>query len=833
MPTTHAGRLKSVTAAARRMSIRSSAALPVLAVLAFGVPLHLGGAPALAVPLWASVAVLAVWLTGIDLACARRDPLLKAALVLMGVAALQLVPLPPFLLRLLDPVSAEASAGALAPFREDRGGVWRALHLDPGNGYAELQYLVGLTAAYLAARRVTARGYGDAVFDAVAGSSLWIAIVALAHRFGGFDKVYDFYVPAQAAPPILSPILNPNHLAAFTGLGAVLWVGRAAEAMQPAPRIANGVGALLCAAVCALTLSRGGVLAAGAGFALVLLSIGWIKGTSRCRSSQRMFDTTLLVLGVASASLYVAWEALRTEYAGRDVSKLGLMLQSLRVLAHHPVLGTGSGGLHAAASLTPTLPGGMTVERAENLVADLAIAFGPVAAAVALAFAARWLWTVRPPPRQSAPTRLAAYAAMLSLVLHEMVDFALWLGATGYAAALLAGLLSGEHAVREDRSAGRRGGTVRAFGPLALVASIAAGLVTARSPQYLDRNRAQAALNGGTMSEGDLRVAMIRHPSDPYLPLAGGVLALRAHDPRALRFVNRALLLAPRWAEPHFVLSRVLAARGLRSQALVELRSAVELAPERHVAMGLFLMELHPDAREVERTTPPGPAGAHFLTILGEIAGLDPIGDIADRLLLARSPDDLGALTREATRAERRHDVARQQELYERLVRAHPRAAVGHVGLATMRAAAGDHRGAEAILRAALRTAPDPRPYLVRLAETQAALRDTEGMRRSMAQLLELAGADIDGRIRVFGRLGSLEESLGNDASALAAYERADAMAYPAHPYLGNIIGIAHRLDDIPRLRGACHTASDQGLLSESQGLRTLCARVDRASPGP
>ena len=81
--------------------------------------------------------------------------------------------------------------------------------------------LLGLGAAYITATRVSSREEGDHTVRLVAYAALLIAGFALAHQITEQDRVFGFYRPHAASPPILSPLLNPNHLAALTGAGAI------------------------------------------------------------------------------------------------------------------------------------------------------------------------------------------------------------------------------------------------------------------------------------------------------------------------------------------------------------------------------------------------------------------------------------------------------------------------------------------------------------------------------------------------------------------------------------------------------------------------------------
>jgi tetratricopeptide (TPR) repeat protein len=347
----------------------------------------------------------------------------------------------------------------------------------------------------------------------------------------------------------------------------------------------------------------------------------------------------------------------------------------------------------------------------------------------------------------------------------------------------------------------------------------------------VDQDRAQRAVKGARwLAEADFIRALVRHPGDPYLPLAGAAMALRTEDPRAMRFVARAMQLSPGWAEPHAMLARVLASHGLRAQALLETRYAASLSGHAQDVLATLVVRLSPETEALERTIPPGVAGQRFLKNIAASAAGTQYSVVVDALLLRRDPTNLQALVREARRAGQGGDPAREESIFEQVSRLYPDATAGYFGIADLRIAAGDRAGAEEVLRRGMMRAPDPAPYLERIAEVQAARHDGPAMRQTMQMLFDLAGAGIDRRVTLFGKLGALEVLLGNDALALGAFERADAMAFPQHPYIGHIVAAAARLGDINRLRGACGTLRDEGLADETQ--RETCARADRAPPG-
>jgi hypothetical protein len=822
--------------------LRTQNAPAILTALLFTAALYLGGAAAPAVPLCASLAILALAATGWNRE-ALRDRLVWAGLLVLGVMALQVIPLPPFLLKLLDARSEAISARALAPLRQDLSGAWRPLHLDPANGRAMLQYGVGLLAAYIATRKAVLRGHAPAIRLAAAWSSTGIAILALAHKLTGQTELFGLYRPREAAPELLAPLLNPNQLSAYTGVGAILWAGFALEGQFRSIAVPLAV---LCGAVCAASTSRGGVGGAIVGLAvLAFLYAALQRRTSLRRGGKEMSGA--IQVGVLSAMIlavgaYVGLTALVQDHRLGGSSKLRVMTELLRVTRDHRLTGTGVGGLYAAVSGSASPLAENTVSFAENMAVDLIIGVGPIAALAALGLAAQWLYRNRPRVRSSQPEDFSVFAALVSLIAHDQVDFALWLGASGYMAAVLAGLQSGHRAYvplargefrSEDKLTRLFRNRTRLGALIGVALSAAAGLFTARFTSETDRVRWQEQAQSAALDEQAMRRALVNHPGDPVLPLVGANIALRARDPRALRFVNRAIELAPAWSSTHILLAQVLAARGLRSQALLETRLAATLSARYHPAAARLLLAMQVTDEELDRVVPAGTTGTELLRTLGAAAVNAPRGAVIDERLLARDPTDVSAWTRVAGRARSRGDRAAETRAWEEILRIRPTEAGGCLGLADMHLARTDDRAAvddaeRALGRCALGVR-EGYEYLRRTAILRARRGDTDGMRRAIDQLLERSGADADQRIAVFALRGQLELELRHESAALSAYELADSMSAPRHPYLASVIRIAHAMGDQGRVRNACMTLREDAELPSD--VRPLCNGTAGAAP--
>jgi hypothetical protein len=831
--------------------LRTQTAPSILGGLLLLAALLLGGAPAPAVAACATVAILALSSTGWT-RDALKDPMARAALVVIGVMTLQLLPLPPGLLRVLDARSEAISARALSPFREDLRGSWRPLHLDPANGWAALQYVIGLFAAYVATRQATTKGHAQRIRLAAAWAPAIVAFLALAHKVTGQSEVYGLYRPHEAAPELVAPLLNPNHLSAYAGVGMILWVGLAIDGTL------RGVGvpiAVLCGAVCALSTSRGGVAGAVIGLAvLVALNAALMRRDALRRQSTR--PSGALQVGVLAALILAvgAWAglaALVQDHRMGGGSKFATMAQLLRATREHRLTGTGVGGLYAAAAGSSGPISETTAPFAENMVLDLLIGLGPLAALAVLGLGARWLWQNRPRVRSTQPEDFSLFAALVSLLVHDQVDYALWLGATGYLAAVLAGMISGLRSYTppqrgeirvEEREVRLRRHQTRTVAMVAAVLCAGAGLVTGRFTSELDRARwREAAQGASSLDESALRGALRRHPGDPVLPMLGATLALRTRDARALRFVNRAIELSPSSSYNHILLAQVLATRGRRSQALLEVKLTAALSTQFHPQAARLLLAMRPTEEELDRVVPSGPLGGELLQTMGSEAITHPLGGAIDARLLARDPSHVQGWIRTANRARTRGDVPGETRAWQEVLRLRPAEPTGCVGLVDMHLSrTGDRAALEEAERAlgrcsiGVRVSPE---YLRRLAMVRARRSDTDGMRRTIEQLLEHTGADVDKRIEAFALRGSLELDLGNQSAALSAYELADSMSAPRHPYLPNVIQIARAMGDMGRVNNACMTLRENGELPES--LRGPCtdpgtiSAIEGVSPTP
>ncbi|MFO0563250.1 MAG: tetratricopeptide repeat protein [Polyangiales bacterium] len=786
---------------------RRDLGIAALSLLMLGAAMHLGGAGMYSVAVWSTVAVISLGIVGFSPSVHRRDWLMWGAIVYIAVTALQLVPLPPALLRAIDSQSAEWSARAQMPFLVDRSAQWRPLHVDPGNGYSELQYAIGLLAAYFAAARVARRGRGEDIVVAATVIPSIMAAVGFGHKLANVDKIFGVYTPFDTSPPELTtPIVNQNHLSNYLGIGAVVAAGLAANASKIPRKLAFALLAVGCAAGSTLSFSRAGIASTAGGLVMLASWLSWRskprrKGVSK-KSHARTAMVTAAIVGAAIVPIvFFSWDLLHQDSVRNDTTKLTYIRAALRVALAHPLIGVGSGACYSVLTADGRETGTFTAERAESLPVDMALAIGPLLGAIVCAMAVRGIWMIRP-ARKGEAWVVGAYSAVLAAVVHDLLDFSLWLGATGYLTAILAGALRGESSRHdtEQQSPLQQSALTRVV--IAAIAALIAftGVRTSQWSSFVDRARIQSMVQRNEPAFERLQAAMARHPADGFLSILGARHAQQRNDRRIARFLNQAMWLAPRWPAPHELIAVLLARQGRREQALIEIRLAIEHAESTPSSAVRLLVAMQVSREEMARAIPRTPNGDALLRALSQT----PLGELADSMILERSPNDPDTLLRVAQRVERTPSgLTRAKELYEQVLRAHPDnvGAARQLGMLLINENQLDH--AETVVQQAINRTHAPSLFET-IARVHAARGHSEPMRRAMQQWIEAVGGDFDERARILGILGEFELGLRNYGAAYTAFEQGDLAAGETHPYLARIVEVARRSGDLPRWRGAC-----------------------------
>ena len=591
------------------------------------------------------------------------------ALVLAAYTLLQAVPLPMALLERLAPGNADVWARALLPFGES-GPRFASLSLDPGSTVVEALKWSSYAAIFTASAAVSARRGAASGVTTVFVSALAVALVTVVHGLAGVTKVYGFYVPSVSLPPWhVGPLINPNTLAGYLNLGALAGVGLVLMHDPVAPRwlVASGVAFLV--AVDVTSASRGGVLALIIGVLLLALLLR-IRAARRGRGEGIAADPSLryllgaALLGGAALAVLGGTRGTWLELWDKNLDKLQMVLWALPVLREHPIFGIGRGAFESVFPAYRSSPGHVVFAYVENFPAQWLVEWGaPVALAALVVFA----WALAPSRLGALRSRLAAsaYTGVVVVLLQNLADLSLEIPAVCFALATVLGSLWGDRA----RSRPSRGLAAKAPGrlaPLAPAAALVVGVVLAVAAFWfghpdvgaereavrrtyeatnLADPRAHAALKGA------LREAMRRHPAEPYFPLLGALAAHQGKHESALPWLQRTLERGHVNGRAHLLLAQVLASRGARRQALLELRIAVTQDSSLLGPAGVFAARISKDFDELLGAVPEGSAGAPMLdelAVQARNAGHAALAARLDAEAITRNPGAHGPRVRAA-----------------------------------------------------------------------------------------------------------------------------------------------------------------------------------------
>jgi len=435
------------------------AALAILLLLVVVVPLPYGsvlrpGELVIEV-LGALAAALAVF-TSSDLSRLRAAalPLLATtAIALLG--AFQLLPLPTSTLKTISPKSAEIYSDASA-ILEQRGAAPIAsarISIAP----LETRRVILLTLAYVAifvastlllSSRRRRRSFSTFV---LIGAGIQIVIAALT-RETGLGGLLRGVGDEQYAGRLRGAFINPNHLAGYLELAlavafGVLWaevltnrrraggVANRSEELERrvTPLVARALVWGIVAAAIALTQSRGGV-AAMVLTTLILFALGALHPRLALRRRRTLGLAAAVVAGGIMLAAITAQQGSFLRYLAKDPRDAGndirvtIWNSSIDAWRNFPTFGSGLGAFPDAFRMVQPRTMNKLVEQAHDELLQMLVTGGWVGAALAaIALGSLFVllvhawWKQR--HREESAMALAGIGALVSLMLHGIVEF--------------------------------------------------------------------------------------------------------------------------------------------------------------------------------------------------------------------------------------------------------------------------------------------------------------------------------------------------------------------------------------------------------------------------
>ena len=390
----------------------------------------------------------------------------------------------------------------------------------------------------------------------------------------GVDRIFG--VVASLDRPVLAgyfaTFVNANTLAGFLVLGAAVLLGRFVESGRRWALVA----AVVAAGGVVLSGSRGGVGALVVA-AVVFGGLAW-RGDGRARRVGVGAVMVAAVLGMVAVGLMPGW--------GADPSldgRVEIGQASLGCLAEFWGLGSGRGTFEFVFPSCQRVPVAGTVTHPETIGLLLAVEWGVPVAVVAIGggVAAGWQ-AVRRAARGSAG-RWGACAGVVAVGAQQLVDFGFEAMGLSLPVAAMLGVALGEGEALGEGGAGSRWVRSRwllGWGAVVLAAGVVAGGWAVRFGAEADVARIRAAV-GPAAIETAAVAAAARHPADVQVALvAAARLAESGGELRSIvRWLNRAMVLAPVDGRAHLLAARVLRAAGRGAQAAGEMRWAFAELP--------------------------------------------------------------------------------------------------------------------------------------------------------------------------------------------------------------------------------------------------------------
>ena len=519
----------------------------------------------------------------------RRALNVSPLVAVLGIACLltvlQLVPLPDSWLEALDPTNQglRVAGSKLADIDASS-----TISLDPPGTLRAVGFFITLFGAATVALRFSTSERGRLIcLGAVASICLVTTIVVAIHEVFDADTLYGIYTPTQAAPPILGPLLNANHLGGLCALGAAVSTGLFMYPKQSrAARATWAMTVLSCVVVVLASLSRGATLALFAGIGVTLGTFVAQRVARpvdrRARSLRRRFLMTSLPIGAMaictmtgsvfpSANPSVSQlESTSVEEVHDPRSKYAAWKSATQLVEESPYVGIGRGAFEPAFTHVHPASSFLTFSHLENEYLQAVVDWG-IPGAIALALAVGWVGVAAIRRWRDGPLASAALGGLTTVLVQSNVDFGVELLGLAIPVTVVAATLTYTPMQTMHRGFGLW--RVRAFRGLHLVAlGIVAIILHGPATRTIEEEHLDLDKRPSMF---DVHASIARHPLDYYGYAIAAETLLHDHDTAAIPMLNHALVLHPSHTGLHRFAGRVLLAIGNSQQAAIEYQTAL------------------------------------------------------------------------------------------------------------------------------------------------------------------------------------------------------------------------------------------------------------------
>jgi len=405
-----------------------------------------------------------------------RPPGLVPLLLIAGYLLLQAAPLPGAVVRLLSPEAYRIyheTAGAFG------GTGWMPLSVHPRATVFEFtRFLSYLVFYFVAVQLFTSHALLKrtmtviAVFAGVLSLLVIIQFITRQFDFGSAQEKIFWLRTSVHAQGAIGPYVNRNHYAGLMemifplavslflayrpGSRADTWKSRLRDFLVH-PRISRhflyGLTALLIGTSVFVSLSRGGIMSLTLSMAVLVL---WLR--RKGKTGKVGWLAVALFVGILALTGSNGWDRIferfgeiRNQEGELNTGRTHYWRDGGTIIGHFPLTGSGPGTWVDIYPRFRTFPGGSRLEHAHNdyiefLATGGIILVGLMGLALFRIVRASYLSFARRHERLAIYLFVASLTAVLSILLHSVVDFNLQVGANGlYLFFILAVTVSAAH----------------------------------------------------------------------------------------------------------------------------------------------------------------------------------------------------------------------------------------------------------------------------------------------------------------------------------------------------------------------------------------------------
>jgi O-antigen ligase len=391
-------------------------------------------------------------------------PGLAPLLLLLALMVLQIIPLPPIVVKILSP----QGYGAYLPVLDlAEQGQWLPLSINQKATVQELLRISAYSLIYILTIQLLRTGQAlKLTIDTVVFLSLGIALLAILQKFSSPDKIYWFRaVPDNASP--FGPWINPNQ---FSGYIEMLSPLALALFLFYKPRIRSGAswrerfislftqpgsnryfyygfGSVLLVLAVFVSLCRGGIIS------VTLAAMAFIILHSTKKLQRARLTLALMVCFAFLAVSWFGWDIVLAEFNhGFDSEgqirdgRTTLWADSLRIVGDFPLLGTGFGTFEFIYPGYKSLPGDSIFDHAHNDYLELLTDGGVVGFLLASWFVCAvllhgWKMVRARRDQYAVLVGIGALSGLFAMLMHSVTDFNMHNGAVGLYFFFICGVL--------------------------------------------------------------------------------------------------------------------------------------------------------------------------------------------------------------------------------------------------------------------------------------------------------------------------------------------------------------------------------------------------------